>query len=406
MLVLDTLPGKSANDFTLIIGGREIVVESGKFIRTMDTAADACTVSMPWFPGKDTELDNLTRPYSYADATLYIGGDLQMTGRLYDVTPSIDSGGRVRELGCYSKTADIIDSSVVPPYEANNIKFSERCRQQCNAYGIDVIVGDGVNLLTERRVIITPYFIRANALQNLQAPAAIQNYLLGADMPQILPVTGSYRRTEMVEPKFSRVSAEQTDTVFEHLRKLSKQRGLLLSCTRYGQLLITEANLQDAPVGTIREGDWQAEKFSAKFSGRNRFAFYRALASSSRSSRAMAASTAQDNAVPVPRKLTFRADDSLPGECGTAAEWRKNKSAADAMTLMYPVNTWYAPNGKLWQPNTQITVISETIGVPDGFSFLITQVEFDFKDSGLTATLNLKPPTMYSTGEVSEPWSE
>jgi hypothetical protein len=37
---------------TLRIGGREIVIESGKLLRSMDTCADAFTAVMPWNPAR------------------------------------------------------------------------------------------------------------------------------------------------------------------------------------------------------------------------------------------------------------------------------------------------------------------------------------------------------------------
>jgi len=131
---------------------------------------------------------------------------------------------------------------------------------------------------------------------------------------------------------------------------------------------------------------------------------YRALASSSRSRRAGSAGVVRDPVVTAPRVLTFKADDNLPGEAPNAAVWRKNKSAADSMNISFPVTSWYAPNGKLWEPNTTVTVISPTIGLKGGFTFLITQVEYNFSASGANATLQLKPPTTYTTGEVIEPW--
>ena len=62
---------------TLRIGGREIVIESGKLLRSMDTCADAFTAVMPWNPGEDAELDKLTAPYSYSPCEIYMGGALE-----------------------------------------------------------------------------------------------------------------------------------------------------------------------------------------------------------------------------------------------------------------------------------------------------------------------------------------
>ena len=394
----DRIPGKSKNELTLVIAGREVIVESANFLRTMDTCADALTASMPWEPGVDPELDKITRPFGYQDCSVYIGGELQMQGYLYDVQHTRDSSGTVKELKIYSKTADIIDSTVLPPYEANNISLTDRCKQQCEPIGISVAVAKGIDLTVTKKIRETftvpatvPTIERAGLLKFKFRPVVV-------DIPKVR------FRTIREEFRFSRTTAEKTDTIFTHLSGLATQRGLLLSCTKYGDLLIVQPNIEDEPVGTIEEQTGVANVFSATFSGRSRFAIYRSLATSASGGRAQSASEARDKSVNRARFLTFSSGDNLPGEAKNAAEWRKNKSAADALNIGFPVNSWYAPNGKLWTPNTTVTVISPTIGLKKGFTFLISQVEFDYSASGATATLQLKPPSAYTTGEVIEPW--
>ena len=75
-LALSYVENKSKEDFTLIIEGREIKIQSGKIIRTMDTAADGWTAKMSWIPGEDKKLDRILRPYSYSKASVYLGSTL------------------------------------------------------------------------------------------------------------------------------------------------------------------------------------------------------------------------------------------------------------------------------------------------------------------------------------------
>jgi prophage tail gpP-like protein len=398
--MLDELIGKQPDEMTLVIGDTEITMESAKFLRTMDTIADCLTCTIPWEPGLDEKIDRLTAPYSYSEAGVYLGGKLQSEAILYNVKHKRDNSGSVKELEIYTKTADIIDSTVIPPYEASNISLTDRCKQQCGPFGINVLIGDGINI-TQRQTIRSVQFGGTGPGREIPAGIMAINGILDL-RPTVQRVRITYR-TVYVEPKFSRVSAEQTDTIFEHLKKLARERGFLLSCTKNGDLLVTRANTQDPPVGTIEDINPVALSQEYDFKGRDRFAMYRAIASSSRSGKPAGASVSRDPAVKAPRILTFSAGDDLPGEGGTAASWRKNKAAADAMTIPFPVTSWYAPNGKLWEPNTTVTVFSDLIG-SNGFTFLITQVEYNYGASGTPATLQLKPPTMYTTGEIVEPW--
>lgn len=405
----DKLYNKTKDDFTLVIEGREVVVESAKFMRSMDTCADAFTAVIPWEPGRDPELDRITAPYSYSKCKIYIGGNLESEQILYNVSPKSDQGGRVKELGGFSKTADIIDSTVLPPYEANNISLTDRCKQQCEPHGIQVVIGDGVNLMRPR-VVSTGKWVPAKTRQLMPVGIITANGFINTLplMEKSVTTKGYYKitgkKTIYEEMKFARVSAEQTDTIYNHLKKLAALRGLLLSCTWDGNLLITRANTDDKPIGTIEESEPTTDQYSAEFNGRQRWHFYRAIATSSRRRRTAKTGVTVDPAVQNQRYLTFRADESIPGEALNSAECRRNKSAADAMTISFPASTWRGPDGKLWIPNTQVSVVSPTIGLKSGYSLLITQVEFTYEKTGNRATLNLKPPSVYSHGVIDEPW--
>jgi prophage tail gpP-like protein len=404
--------------WTLYINGKEIIINSAKFLRTMDTGADALNINTPWEPGKDSEIDEAIRAYGYQDTELYINDELQMMGRLYNVSPKFSGAGISKDLEIFSKTADIIDSTVVYPYEANNIGLLARCKQQCEKFGINVLVDAGVELYkwqsipVERYVRIKEKELSFDAdktfLNTLQKTAfdegqnIIKKY--NADVEVFEAVQG--RKMVYQEIKFPRVSAKQTDKIFDHLKKLAIQRGYLLSCTIRGDLLITKAQIDSTPVGTIRVETGISDQYLAKFNGRNRFKFYKAIASSSRSNRARKSGKATDTAVPINRFLTFSAGDSIPGQAKNAAEWRKNKVAADSMPLSFPVNTIFDQNGKIWKPNTTITVVSPELEIKNGFTFLINQVELDYVASGSKGVLKLKPPSVYTTGAIKEPWLE
>jgi prophage tail gpP-like protein len=396
------LAGKDKDEMTLIIDDREIIIESGTLLKTMDTGADAFTAVIAWEFGKDPFIDRVTAPFSYSHARIYIGGDLISEQVLYKVTQETDNSGTKKTLEFASKTADIIDSTVIAPYEANLITLTDRCKQQCNPYGIHVFVGeDAQSSLNEtRQVIVTTGYKKVRVTSGRYDPkyGAFGNYKLAT-----VPIKKS--KLVIDEKKFPRVTAKPTDTVFKHLSELAMQRGLLLSCTDSGDLLITKANLTSTPVGTIEESaSPQSNAYIASFDGRNRYSQYRAIIKSSGKSRSQYTMSAMDKAVPTPRLLTFDASDDIPGGANKAALWRRNKTAADAMTVSFPVNSWYAPDNTIWKCNKRLTVISPTMGVKKGFTYLITSVEYKYDQGGSNATLQLKPPSVYETIEIEEPW--
>lgn len=351
---LTKLTNKNPDDFTIIVAGRELPVQSAKIIRTMDTAADGWTAKIAWNPGADIHLDQITAPYSYSEAQAYIGNELLVNGILYDITHDLKINGRTKELAGFSFTADIIDSTMQPPYEKNNVDILQRAKELCNPHGISVEVDSSV--------------------EDLGGP-------------------------------FDRVTANQQDTKFAHLNKLAKQRSLLLSSTSQGDLLITRANLNDTPVGTLEESQLPPREFAAKFSGRKRFSTYRVVSQGPKKA-AKKIGIAKDEIVPGSRNKTSNAPETTQGNIQKAAEWERSKQLVEALTIPFPVSTWYAPNGDLWRENTLVTVISDTLNIPNGFTFLIRQVEYIFEAGGLSATLSLVPPQVYSGEPIQEPWVE
>ena len=401
------LIGKDKDEMTLVIGSREIVMDSGTLVKTMDTGADAFTAIMPWQIGDDPELDSITGPFKYSNAKIYLGGILQSEQILYKVTQKTDSHGTTKNLEFASKTADIIDSTVVPPYEENYVKLSDRCKHQCRPFGINVIVGEdaAASLVETIKITETSGFKMSVKTQKFWDKTVTKEW---APYVDVEPTKKSKYVTD--EKKFPRVAAKPTEEIFTHLSKLAHQCGLLLSCTIHGDLLITKANTKSQPVGTIEEsfldGTGLAEQYEAVFDGRKRFSQYRAILKSCGHKKSTYVQLSLDPVVTRPRLLTFTAHDDIPGGGAVDALWRRNKSAADAMSIDFPVNSWYAPNGDIWSPNTLVTIISPTMGIKKGFTYLISQVQFEYKSSGATAKLQLKPPSVYDNGEIKEPWIE
>jgi prophage tail gpP-like protein len=328
----------------------------------MDTACDGWVGTIAWTPGADPALDAATRPYGYPRAAAYLGNELQVSGLLYGVAPVLDDAGRSKTLTGYSFTADAVDSHMPPPYERSNVSIEQLAGELCPLLGIK------------------PVF-----------------------------------RTDTGGP-FARVTAHESETIFQHLAKLCAERGLLCSNTPAGDMLFHRPAIDSQPVGTLAEGEPLVTAWKADYNGRDRFHTYRCISAGSSTAIPLwgvtpatatgpSAVTATDPDVPRSRFLTFRADDTTPGNAQDAVRWAKNKQLIEALTQELPVSDWYAPNGRLWEPNTRVTVVSPTLGVPRGYNFLIRAVEFLLEDRR-SAVLYLVPPAAYSRNkDLGEVWT-
>lgn len=346
------LQNKDPNELTIELDGREIQVEAARVILTMDTVSDGWTASILWNPGEDLQLDIVTSPYSFANAYVYIGGELQIAGKLYSVKQITSETSRKKELAGFSNTIDIVDSTLDPPYEAAQVDLLSRCTQVVSKYGLQVEF----------------------------EPADI-------DLGGLFP----------------RVTAGKTEKTIDHLQKLAKQRGVLLSSTNIGNLLITKANTTGLPVGSIKETQPNNTTYEVTFDGRKRFSQYKAIGQSPNKS-VKKVGIAVDINVPRTRTLTFTADESNSADIFKTAEWKRSSQLAEALQATFPVEGWYAPNGLLWKPNTIVTVESVTLGVPNGFDYLIKQVEFIYEAGGKKTNLTLVPPQVYTGEPLIEPW--
>ena len=109
--------------------------------------------------------------------------------------------------------------------------------------------------------------------------------------------------------------------------------------------------------------------------------------------------------VPRSRFLTFQVNETIDGDIEQAAKWRRSKQLANALTIPFPVSSWFSNEGILWEENTLIEVVSPTLSIANGFTFLIKSVEYDDSTSGKTAILGLVPPQVYSGEDLIDPWS-
>jgi len=219
-----TLPNKSPDTVTMIVNGKTIEgFNAFRFLSTMDTASDAVS-GVIGVALDDNETWDLFRPYSYPEMRLYIGGVLRMTGRIYVTEPIVVKNGRSIAFTGYSKTIDLVDSAIKPPYEFNNIDLESLADQVLSPHGLT---------------------------------ATFQ-----AD-------TGG---------TFDRLTAGESETAYSFLAKPAKQRGLLISSNDIGELLFLKADTTSPVIGTIQEEFPPASEFRASFNGRNRFQEYRASA--------------------------------------------------------------------------------------------------------------------------------
>ncbi len=353
LLSEDRRPQKKLNKprdtITVFIGDIELSVLNARIITSIDNMVFAWSATVPWVIGKNRELDRLLIPYTYPDASIYMGNLRVINGFLYIVEPQKTIDGSFMNLTGYGFTADIMDSELKPPFEINNINLIDRAKQLVSPLGLDVLLDNNVEI-------------------------------------------GGF---------FDRVTASAGDTIGKHLMSLATQRGVLLSSNEDGNLLITKAR-KDFFGDILSEDIPKVKSWGAKFDGRKRFNIYRAYGQSPGDNAKEAVSI--DKNIIKTRFTSFNATDALKGELQKVADWKKTTRIKEALQLSLIVNEWFTEASVRWKHNSIVRVISPTLFLPQGFDFLIKSVEYILTESGRTTVLNLVPPEVFTGEELVDPW--
>ncbi len=339
--------GNPPDKISVIIAGVEVRPLTFSLVRSMEAIAGGWSITTKWTPGEDARLDQISKGFTYNTTRVYIGPILVSDGLNFGFKPRLTGAGRTATYSGGDRALNIVDSNIRPPYEYFDITLKDLAIALCEPWGIDISVE-------------------------------------GEDEP------------------FDQVTFAATDKVGGVLARLASQRGYLLNSTLSGALVFRQAVTGD-PVGTLNEESENIIKVLPDFDGRKRFAKYRVLGQAPAVFFANAA-TASDPAVQANRLLTMTFDDTTTGNIQKVADWRRSKQIAEAVKLSVEVKGWYAPDGSLWRENTLINLVSKTALVPDGFDFLIKEVNLTLDADGFRTILELTVPQAYTGEELREPW--
>jgi prophage tail gpP-like protein len=360
----------STAELKIEIGGQEIVPLSATIKKMMDAGVDIWGAPVAWTPGLDPKLDTIALPFKYPRAKVFIDNVLQITGYMYNPQPALRGNGQTLNFAGASATANAIDSTAKPPYAASNFKLNELADFLLQPFGIKSEVADGIDM--------------------------------GGPFDDVL-----------IGP---------TEKIFSHLLKYASQRGILIANTPRGNMLFWKAITSGEPVASIEEGtdfsfSTSATEYQASYDGRKLYSSYRAIRDTPGSSDALKAifgdeviksAISTDENIPLSRFLTFIANETTGGDLQKAADWARSIIYAEALTQNLPMPGWRVPGGKpgdIWEVNTLVSVTSPTLSLPNGYIYLIKEVEFLLDKGSQSTNLSLVPPQVYSGEQIEYPWS-
>lgn len=339
-----------AEEFDFKIEGENVPVKSAKLIRTMDTAADGFSVDVVISQKNQPELYEKIKPHRYTPVTITLDSQLQLTGNITKTFRSKTKNSIDTTLNGFSRTFNFIDSDIAKTYQFNGIQSlheiaTQLAKQTATKIEFETEPGGG----------------------------------------------------------FLSPTARRGQSAFDFLAPMARKRSQIMSCTPQGSLLFNEANTTGQTVGLIDEGNPDSllqKEFTVSFDSRKRFKTYKVI---NQSPLNPSQAISSDDNINQPRHKVINTGD-VAGSAQEIADFQKNRSIIESLTMPIPIVGWNAPDGSLLIPNTLITIKSETMFIPDGFTFIIRQVEYIYRKNDKSSIISIIPPNAYTKNTVVEPW--
>lgn len=200
-------------------------------------------------------------------------------------------------------------------------------------------------------------------------------------------------------PPIRKFAIQDGETAGSAIDRVCKMRGVLVTSDTQGNIVLTRVgSLRSSTklqrgvnilTGSYR-GSWK-ERFSeytikTQAQGDDEYSDY-AVASIKRS--------VKDTLINRYRPTVIMADNEDSGkELEQRASWERNVRAGRSRSLEYSVQGWRDDDGKLWSPNTLVTIDDDYLRLRD--ELLITSVAYGRSlQSGTTTQLTLAPRVAY-----------
>jgi len=384
----DNIDAVDQNEITILIAGTQFSTwQIAEIVRSFDTIADTFTLTGPFDPD-DPVQRNLFRPFSYLPVSIYIGGEKIIEGTILNHNPQGSADAVTIRISGYSKTGVLADCTLPATstgYESNGLNIIQIAQSLAQPYGITAVANEPVG------------------------PAFTSDQFVDVEDVNAINIYGTtvIRKTEKVFVGGDKVDIAPDEIIYEYLIKLARQRQLVISSNRLGQLVIQTPTINPA-IDTIIGGEPPFVKSSSKYRGQNRFNSITALGIN------VEAGAGEPYAIIDPaiqktgifRSLTFKAKDTNKGNLGFAAVAQYGRQLAEAFDFKVTVNGWRRPSdNKLWEDNTILTYQNkfDMIYVPT--NFLIRNVKYVRTPKSELTELTLVFPESYNGQKRANfPW--
>jgi len=363
-IVIPDLPDAPRDKFTASSGESDTEVTiaiEGKTFRYWDAlriqqSLDSFTTvafSTPFTP-EDASIRTTFVPFSYKECTVSVGGERLFTGTIIGIDPRESPNGRTLEITAYSLPGVLAD---------------------CNA-----------------PVSTYPLEYKGQRLENI-ATAICEPFGLG------VIVEGS-------QAAFDEVKCDALTRPLDFLSELAKQRNQVITNDPRGRVVFYSPDGGGRSIGVLRQGQSPLMSVTPTFSPQDYYSDITGIEPVKVGEGGGSKYTVKNSRLTgTARPHTFDVPDTAEADVKTATEAKLGRMFGAAVSYSVEVSTWRDPEGKVWSPDTTVTLEAPGAMIYSEYDLLVRSVELSKTADTETARLTLVLPGSFS-GKIPEalPW--
>lgn len=351
------LDDSAAQDITILIDGKAFTGFSGYTIQMSVDSFDAFSFTAP-FDSSIKDYRKAFKPFAYKQCSVYYDKKLLFNGTLLTPNPEVEPDSKIVTLQGYPSCGCINDCHLPEtkyPPEYNGMKLSDIAKDACGPFGFAVVI-DGDE---------------------------------GA--------------------AFEKVEYSPGETLFNFLKKLTEQRGLIITNKPNGDLLFWQPK-KEKVCATIKEGEEPFVSCKPSFDSQKFFSHITGF--SKVENEDDASHYTYENKLltkaGVLRPFSFVADDATSTDLQNAVEAKAGRMFASAASYELKVLGHKTPKGEMWRKNMAVSLYAPDAMIYRETTFLVDNVIIQRSDSdGNVTTLKLVLPGARDGSLPEEyPWEE
>lgn len=285
--------------------------------------------------------------------TVYDGDDLLLTGYVVATQYGVSAADTRTTVHVQSKTQDLDDCMILGVFgtnQFNGYKLDALARVVAKQFGIDVVIGPGVDV--------------------------------GDPFPD---------------------ATFEHETAFAYLERLARQRGVLLTDDANGNLVLATAGTTRAPGPLVMGEGGNLYEAEGLLNGKGRFSQYTitsqaGIAQTGTDVQVGAAAIARDGGVPRFRPWAGMAESALVlADAQVRVDWEAAHRSGEAVNATLSVPEWRfgdPTSGPLWQANQVVACKVPRLALND--DFLIAEVTYLYDEAGKRTGLAVAPPSAFT----------